>query len=231
MRLIPSEIRAAADYVTGTVKSGVNGAVEEVTALVDLIGRATALMDDAERLVIRANAALAGAEAQLAGSEALLARSDALLARGEAMLVRGESLVAGGEAMLVRGESLVQRGETMLDETDAMVAPLRPLAEAATPVLARVLPMATTVVNSIEPDEVDAVVRTVNHLPALVDTVETQVIPNLARLERIGPDVHEILENVSDLSKAMMGMPGMGWMQRRGAEKQEEEDEHEHPSV
>lgn len=197
MRLIPVDIFAAADHVAGTVRSGVNVAVEEVTTLIELVGRATALMDDAERLVIRANAALAGAERQLAECERQLQRSGALL-----------------------------------QETETMVAPLRPLVDAATLVFAKALPMATTVVNSIDPDEVDAVVRTVNHLPALVDTVEKQVIPNLARLERVGPDVHEILENVSDLSTALMGMPGMGWMQKRGADKQDDDEHgHAHPSV
>ncbi|MDO5697517.1 MAG: hypothetical protein Q4G51_06040 [Dermatophilus congolensis] len=198
MRLImPSDILAAADHVTGVVKSGVNGAVDEVNSLIELIGRASTLMDDAERLVMRANAALASAERQLAECERQLIRSGA-----------------------------------MLDEADAMIAPLRPVVEAATPAFARAIPIVTTVVNSIEPDEVDAVVRTVNHLPALVDTVETQVIPNLAKLEQVGPDVHEILENVSDLSTALMGMPGMGWMQKRGAEKQDDDEHgHEHPSV
>ncbi len=188
MRLIPVDIRAAADHVAGTVRGGVAVAVEEVTTLIELVGRATALMDDAEQLVVRANAALAGAERQLAECERQLTRSNALL-----------------------------------QEAETMVAPLRPLADASIPVLSRALPIATTVVESIDPHEVDAMVRTLNHLPALVDTVETQVIPNLARLERVGPDVHEILENVSELSKALMGMPGIGWMQKRGADKQDDE--------
>lgn len=150
---MPGDILAAADQVAGTVRSGVTGAVEEVTALVELIGRASALMDDAEKLVIRANAALANAERQLAQSEQQLGRTAALL-----------------------------------DETDTMLAPFRSFAGAPSPAL------------------------------------------NLAKLEQVGPDVHAILENVADLSAALMGMPGMTWMQRRGVEKQnDDEHDHEHP--
>ena len=156
MRLImPGDILAAADQVAGTVRNGVTGAVEEVTALVELLGRATSLMDDAERLVIRANTVLASAERQLAQSERQLERAGALL-----------------------------------DDSEALLAPLRPFAGTPAPAI------------------------------------------NLAQLEQVGPDVHAILENVADLSTALMGMPGMGWMQRRGADKQTDDDhDHEHPEA
>ncbi len=184
MRLIPGEVRAVAGYVTGSVRAGVDGAVADLSALFELIGRATALMDDAERLMARASQAVTGAEEQLA-----------------------------------RTRDLLDRAEAMVTSSEELLEPVRPVLAETIPALSRALPMAAHVLDSVDPGEVDAVVRTINHLPALVDTLEQQVLPNLSMLEQVGPDVRDILSNVTGLSEALLGMPGMAWAQRRGARR------------
>lgn len=66
---------------------------------------------------------------------------------------------------------------------------------------------------SVSPEEVRAVTRIINQLPTLAD-----------ELEGVGPDVHEILDAVTDLSHAIQGLPGMGALRRRGERIDAEED-------
>ena len=47
----------------------------------------------------------------------------------------------------------------------------------------------------------------------------------LGTLDRVGPDVHDILESVSELATALQGLPGVGLLQRRGERKADEEEE------
>ena len=85
--------------------------------------------------------------------------------------------------------------------------------------------MLATVVDSVSPEEITAVVRAMDRLPQLVDALETGVLPMLGTLDRVGPDVHDILESVSELATALQGLPGVGLLQRRGERKADEEEE------
>jgi len=42
-------------------------------------------------------------------------------------------------------------------------------------------------------------------------------MPMLATLDRVGPDMHELLNVVKDLRHAIDGIPGLGYFRRRGA--------------
>jgi hypothetical protein len=46
--------------------------------------------------------------------------------------------------------------------------------------------------------------------------VETDVLPMLAQLDRVGPDLHELLEVVEDLRRVVTGLPGVGLLRKRG---------------
>ena len=42
------------------------------------------------------------------------------------------------------------------------------------------------------------------------------MLPVLSKLDRVGPDLHELLEVVEDLRRVMTGLPGIGLLRRRG---------------
>ena len=64
--------------------------------------------------------------------------------------------------------------------------------------------------------EVDALVALVDRLPSLLDSVETDVLPLLHKLDDMAPDLHDLLETVQDLQRAISGRPGIRFLERRG---------------
>jgi hypothetical protein len=47
-------------------------------------------------------------------------------------------------------------------------------------------------------------------------------MPILATLDRVGPDVHELLDVLKDVRLAIQGIPGFARLRRRGEEKEQE---------
>ena len=83
------------------------------------------------------------------------------------------------------------------------------VADAALPTAERLLPIADRLASSIADVEVEAVVRVMDRLPQLSEHLERDVLPLLDTLGQVGPDVHDILDAVQDLTHAIKGMPGM----------------------
>lgn len=140
-----------------------------------------------------------------------------LVGRAGDLLTRAESLLDVADATLARADAL-------LDASEATLARAAGAADTATEfseVAATALPALRTVADSIEPDEALAVVRLVDRLPRLVAHLEDDVLPMLEQLDSVGPDVRAILESVQDLAHAASGLPGMGYLQRRGERKED----------
>ena len=60
------------------------------------------------------------------------------------------------------------------------------------------------------------VIALVDRLPTLLEHMENDVLPVLTRLDRVGPDLHELLAVVEDLRRVITGLPGVGLLRRRG---------------
>jgi hypothetical protein len=54
--------------------------------------------------------------------------------------------------------------------------------------------------------------------------METDIMPILATLDRVGPDVHELLEQLKEVRQAIQGIPGLGFFRRRGERADAEEN-------
>jgi hypothetical protein len=90
------------------------------------------------------------------------------------------------------------------------------LVSAYEPVLIELRPVLTRLAETVDPHEVEAMVALVDRLPALLDSVDTDVLPLLGRLNEMAPDLHALLEAVDDLRTAVAGLPGIGRLMRRG---------------
>ena len=68
-----------------------------------------------------------------------------------------------------------------------------------------------------------AAIRLVDQLPRLTEHMESDIMPLLATLDRVGPDVHELLNQLREVRQAIQGIPGFRFFRRRGEEIDEEE--------
>jgi hypothetical protein len=229
---------------------------DQVDALLGAVPRVLSLLDQAEMLLVRASAAVDQVEAvtrDAAGvvvrtdavverAEALLGRADGVVDRGEAMLGRADALVDRGETLLGRTDGLVDRGEVLLRRADALVDLGEPLV-VDTDVLVRRLavlldlverplttlqPTLQTLADTTHPEEVAALVSLVDQLPDLAMRVERDVLPVMATLGTVAPDLHDLLDVSRELNEMLGKLPGLGRIKRRVEEEQEAEHRAEH---
>ncbi|MFD0788299.1 hypothetical protein ACFQZ8_30675, partial [Micromonospora azadirachtae] len=107
-------------------------------------------------------------------------------------------------------------------ETAATAAELMTTYE---PALRRAAPMATHFVEQLTHEEVTAAIRLVDELPKLREHLTADVLPILATLDRVGPDLHDLLDVTRDLNLAVAGIPGLGMLRRRGEKLTDEMDQ------
>lgn len=129
-------------------------------------------------------------------------RALALIPRAEELVDRIDAVISAIESTAGRAESAVGRAEGLLA---AYEGPLRELA-----------PTVRRLAETMDPAEVEAAVSLVDRLPRLLDAVDRDVLPMLAQLQAVGPDVHELLDIVDDVRRMVAGLPGVGMLRRDG---------------
>ena len=92
------------------------------------------------------------------------------------------------------------------------------------PIARSAAPLAQRFVEDFTEAEVQAAIRLVDHLPQFTHHLETDIMPILLTLDRVGPDVHELLDVLQDVRHAIQGVPGFSRLRRRGEEKEREEN-------
>jgi hypothetical protein len=98
----------------------------------------------------------------------------------------------------------------------------RELLDDYAPIARKAQPLAQRFVDDLSPQEVDAAVQLVDQLPVLTKHLMEDVLPILATLDRVGPDIHQLLEVTNDVRQAIQGIPGFTFMRRRGEAKEDD---------
>ncbi|MFI6780657.1 hypothetical protein [Micromonospora sp. NPDC050276] len=154
-----------------------------------------------------------------------------------ALPARAFAVLDGVEALLARINDVVDRIETTLDRTDQVVAKADAVADRAAvtvqtaaqaaataaelmtayePALRRAAPMTERFVEQLSHEEITAAIHLIDELPKLKEHLTADILPILATLDRVGPDLHDLLDVTRDLKLAVAGIPGLGMLRRRG---------------
>jgi hypothetical protein len=139
--------------------------------------------------------------------------ADATAATEAAGLVLANAAAATDTAIAV-----VARAEAAAAEAARLLAGYAPTLDKAAPLAARF-------VNDLTPDEVTSAIKMVDELPRLRDHLVNDVMPLLAKLDQVGPDLHNLLEVTQELHLAIVGLPGLKMLRRRGEERVAEDDD------
>lgn len=145
----------------------------------------------------------------------LLDRVEALIARIEAVSESAETVVARCNAVADRAETVVTSANDASDSAQKLLGLYEPLA-------LRAAPMATRFVDDLSPDEVHAAIGMVNQLPELTLRMEG-LLPILASLDTVSPEIHALLEEVQGMRQAILGVPGFKFFRKRGEAQEDEE--------
>ncbi|HEY6422348.1 MAG TPA: hypothetical protein VIY28_03695 [Pseudonocardiaceae bacterium] len=161
-------------------------ALEMTTALVALPGRVIGL-------VIAAEEAMAAVKAAVARTDELIDRVDGVTVRAQGALTAAEGTVAAAAVAI--------------EQAGAITATAAPLMASYSEPLRRLEPAVRKMADTTGGHEVDALVTLLARLPRLADAMDGDVLPLLARLDQIGPDVNQLLDSVSDLNRMAGRLP------------------------
>ena len=153
----------------------------------------------------------------------LVSRIGTLLDDAEALLARTGRLLDGVQRTVSSVEDATRRAEAVIARADATTSSAQRLVEAYVPLAERAAPLANRFVDELSEQEVHAAIKMVDQLPALTEHLEQDIMPILATLDRVGPDVHELLNVTRDLRQAILGVPGFAFFRRRGEDRQDDD--------
>ncbi|WP_433870878.1 hypothetical protein [Saccharopolyspora sp. CA-218241] len=203
--------------VLGFAKSTASWAVDSATALAGAPARALGLLDGAESLLARVHEVVGRVEE-------LLERTDGLVDEARGTAEAAATTVAEAQRISAAAEALVNRAAGIADEAARSASTADQLLQAYAPIARRGAPLADRFVSEISDKEVDAAIRLVDELPVLTEHVLTDVLPILRTLDRVGPEIHELLEVTHDVRRAIVGIPGFQFFRKRGEERVSEEE-------
>ena len=150
----------------------------------------------------------------------------ALLERINDVVDRAERLVTEVEAVTGSAGVVVLDAAKVSAEASAVVAVAENTAAIANelirqyePIASRAAPLAGRFISELSEDEVEAAILLVDELPKLTEHLTTNILPILSTLDRVGPDVTELLSVTRDVRRAIAGIPGFGYFRRRGAHR------------
>jgi hypothetical protein len=190
------------------VLDGAAAVRDGVAAALDLVPRATAAMTRVEQLLDRADSVVERAESLVSRADTAVTQSEAVANSADIALARTQRTLDIAEITARDSGRVVEGAMGTLQRVDAMLLQWEPA-------LRKLAPTAQQVADSIDPDEVRAAISIIDQLPQVFGHLENDVLPMLRQLDRVGPDVHELLEVVEDLRKVITGLPGVGFLRRR----------------
>lgn len=152
-----------------------------------------------------------------------------LLEAAEDVVRRADTLVARTERVLDKTENLVDRAgavtaiaETVTDDAGRTVRTSRELMDSYAPLAQRAHPLAQRFVEELSAHEVDAAIELVDQLPVLTKHLIEDVLPIMSTLDKVGPDIHQLLEVTNDVRQAILGIPGFAFLRKRGEDKEDD---------
>ena len=205
---------------------------EQVEALLGAVPRVLTLLDQAEALLERVSVAVDRIEGVLDGVTSEVGRVGAVIDAATVEIGRVGGVVDGASEQIGRVGGVVDgaseqigRVGTVVDGAAVQADRAGGLLDALEPSLTKLQPTLETLADTTHPDEVAALVRLVDHLPALTDQVERDVLPVLTTLGSVAPDLHDLLNVSRELNEILGKIPGIGRLKRRV----EEDDDVEPP--
>ncbi|MBP2337928.1 hypothetical protein [Saccharothrix coeruleofusca] len=151
----------------------------------------------------------------------LLEAAESVVRRADDLVTRTEGVLAETEALVARASAVTATAEVVTADVGELSRTSRELVDVYAPLAQRAQPLAARFVEELTPQEVEAAVRLVDQLPELARHMAEDVLPILATLDRVGPDIHQLLDVVNDMRQAILGIPGFAFMRRRGEEKED----------
>jgi len=193
------------------------------------VGRVEGVVGDAQALVGRVDD-VAGRAAEVAESAAGVAdRADSVAGRAAEVAESAAGVAVRAGSVADRADQVVDQiipvtgaAEGVLESVGTTSAGAQALLEVFQPMTERGAPLLQHFIDEFSVEELQALIKLVDQVPQFTEHMETDIMPILATLDRVGPDMHELLEVLKDVRLAIQGVPGFSLFRRRGADLEDE---------
>ncbi|MTK02031.1 hypothetical protein [Micromonospora sp. CP22] len=198
-------------------------ALDQAASFAAIPGRAFAVLDEVEALLARINGVVDRVEQTLDRTDRMVTDAEAavrdvgvITAAATAAVDTATEVAATAAVVVDSARSVAGRAAETVGTAAEAAATAAELLSAYEPALRRAAPMANHFVEQLSHEEVTAAIRLVDELPKLRQHLTADVLPILATLDRVGPDLHDLLDVTRDLKLAVAGIPGLSMLRRRG---------------
>lgn len=145
----------------------------------------------------------------------LPARLEALLVNVEKLVARISQIAENADRVVVGAASVTVRAETLIEAIEQTSDIAQQLLEIYEPIAVQLAPLAGRFASELSESEVSAAIKLIDQLPELTERV-AEVLPILATLGSVSPEIHELLNVAKDLKQAIVGVPGFHFLRKRG---------------
>lgn len=210
----------------GLAKSTVGWAVDTAVTVAAVPGRVLGLLDSAESLVGRVDDVVTRADTLVRKTEAVVDQVTAVVEQARTVSAAAQVVVADARRVSTAAEAVVTEVVDITSQANGVVAvaestarTAHELLEAYSPLARQAMPLLRRFVEELSPHEIEAAIKLVDQLPVITEHVLTDVLPILATLDKVGPDLHQLLEVTNDVRQAILGIPGFNFLRKRGEDK------------
>ncbi|MDG9675335.1 hypothetical protein [Micromonospora sp. DH14] len=223
--------------VVGLTRSALDQALGSAASFAAVPTRAFAVLDGVEALLARINGVVDRIEMTLDRTDQVLTdaeaavREVAVISAAATTAIDTATTVATAAADVVadadrlsrtaatvvaRADGVAGRAAVTVGTAAEAAATAAELMAAYEPALRRAAPMTERFVEQLSHEEITAAIHLIDELPKLKEHLTADILPILATLDRVGPDLHDLLDVTRDLKLAVAGIPGLGMLRRRG---------------
>jgi predicted NBD/HSP70 family sugar kinase len=145
-------------------------------------------------------------------------RVDDLFARVDAVITSIERVADQAGALITKVEATTDDAAVVVVGAGDASAKAQSMIDQLVPITERAIPLGRTFVENFSEAELQASIKMVDHLPELLERMDA-IMPILATLDTVSPEIHQLLEVTKDVRKAVIGIPGFKFFRNRGEER------------
>jgi phage shock protein A len=189
-----------------------------VAQLVGAFPRVLDLLDDAEALVKRAHQLVDDIDRTRQDADEVVRQTRETVKTADESISSTGKTLDDANALVVRAAGTIGSVEPTLERTERLV-------DGFAPSLEKLQPMLERLASTTDVTEVDAIIEMIDQAPVLMKRLETDVLPMMAGLGTVAPDIHDMLDLIEELNEMLAKVPGLGRVKKRIDEEQAEEAE------
>jgi methyl-accepting chemotaxis protein len=222
---LPGRVETLLDEVTRllTTLDGIAGRVDGLVDRADgIVGEIEGVIGEARGITTGAASVVDEARGITSGAGEVVESARTVTSGADGVVTQARGITTGAAGVVESARTITGGADEVMTSAATTSRHAQELLDLYRPMLERAAPLTKKFVDDLAPEEIEAAIALVDELPALAHHMSTDILPILETLDRVGPDLHELLDVTKDLRRAIDGIPGFSFLKRRGESREDE---------